>query len=399
MDNFKFDPSSTFAKIKVIGIGGAGSNAVNRMIDDMIDYIDYYVLNTDAQALSTSRCKNQIALGKEYTKGLGAGGDPEVGKKAALQDIDDIKELVKDTNLVFIAAGMGGGTGTGAAPVVAKAAKDAGALTIAIVTRPFDFEGESRKVKAIKGINELKSCVDAYIIVSNNSLMNSNGNRPLGEAFAESDRVLSQSVKTITDLIVLPGIINLDFADVKNTLKDKGLTMIGFGMGAGEKKSIEAATNAFSSPLLEASIKGAHSAIINVIGGHGVTLADASDAVDYIREVAGNNLNIIFGVQQNPKLEDEMLVSIIATEFDSEYSYDDNKSLITNRVKPESTKEISSSTPGEKEAIEVNEEESILPSFLDEIRKKSSEEKHLVEDETNENDEEIKDLEKEEMIN
>ncbi len=400
MENFNFDPSSTFAKIKVIGIGGAGSNAVNRMIDDMIDYIDYYVMNTDAQALSTSRCKNQIALGKEYTKGLGAGGDPEVGKKAALQDIDDIKELVKDTNLVFIAAGMGGGTGTGAAPVVAKAAKDAGALTIAIVTRPFDFEGESRKVKAIKGINELKSCVDAYIIVSNNSLMNSNGNRPLGEAFAESDRVLSQSVKTITDLIVLPGIINLDFADVKNTLKDKGLTMIGFGMGAGEKKSIEAATNAFSSPLLEASIKGAHSAIINVIGGHGVTLADASDAVDYIREVAGNNLNIIFGVQQNPKLEDEMLVSIIATEFDSEYSYDDNKSLITNRVKTESTKEVSSPTTGEKAKVEVNEEESILPSFLDEIRKKTGEDKHILEEEKlEENEEEIKDLEKEEMIN
>ncbi|HBD05918.1 MAG TPA: cell division protein FtsZ [Firmicutes bacterium] len=399
MDNFNFDPSSTFAKIKVIGIGGAGSNAVNRMIDDMIDYIDYYVMNTDAQALSTSRCKNQIALGKEYTKGLGAGGDPEVGKKAALQDIDDIKELVKDTNLVFIAAGMGGGTGTGAAPVVAKAAKDAGALTIAIVTRPFDFEGESRKVKAIKGINELKSCVDAYIIVSNNSLMNSNGNRPLGEAFAESDRVLSQSVKTITDLIVLPGIINLDFADVKNTLKDKGLTMIGFGMGAGEKKSIEAATNAFSSPLLEASIKGAHSAIINVIGGHGVTLADASDAVDYIREVAGNNLNIIFGVQQNPKLEDEMLVSIIATEFDSEYSYDDNKSLITNRVKPESNKEVSSPVVGEKTTIEVNEEESILPSFLDEIRKKTGEEKSITDEEREDNEEEINDLEKEEMIN
>ncbi len=207
MGNFKFDPSSTFARIKVIGIGGAGSNAVNRMIDDMKNSIDYIVMNTDAQALSTSCCKNQFVLGEDITRGLGAGGNPEVGKKAALADLEKIKEMVSNTDLVFIAAGMGGGTGTGAAPVVAKAAMEAGALTIAVVTRPFDFEGQQRKVKAIEGINELKKYVDSYIVVSNNSLMNTNGDRPIGEAFAESDRILSQSVKTITDLIILPGLM------------------------------------------------------------------------------------------------------------------------------------------------------------------------------------------------
>lgn len=395
MGEFSFDPSQTYAKIKVIGVGGAGSNAVNRMIDDMSNSIDYYVMNTDAQALSTSRCKNQIVLGMDITHGLGAGGVPQVGKDAALQDLDKIKELVKDTNLVFIAAGMGGGTGTGAAPVIAKAAKEAGALTIAIVTRPFDFEGQSRKVKAIQGINELKSCVDAYIIVSNNSLMNSNGNRPIGEAFAESDRVLSQSVKTITDLIILPGLINLDFADIRNTLTNKGLAMIGFGMGSGEKKSIDAASNSFASPLLETSIKGAHSAIINITGGKDVTLAEASDAIDYIKEVAGSNINIIFGVQQNPNLEDTMLVSIIATDFDSDYENIDNKSLTASRAKNEGKETPAPLNPVLK-PIEIKEEESILPSFLNDIIKNT--EGVSIDNSNRSEENQNEDLEEEDMI-
>lgn len=395
MGEFSFDPSQTYAKIKVIGVGGAGSNAVNRMIDDMSNSIDYYVMNTDAQALSTSRCKNQIVLGMDITHGLGAGGVPQVGKDAALQDLDKIKELVKDTNLVFIAAGMGGGTGTGAAPVIAKAAKEAGALTIAIVTRPFDFEGQSRKVKAIQGINELKSCVDAYIIVSNNSLMNSNGNRPIGEAFAESDRVLSQSVKTITDLIILPGLINLDFADIRNTLTNKGLAMIGFGMGSGEKKSIDAASNSFASPLLETSIKGAHSAIINITGGKDVTLAEASDAIDYIKEVAGSNINIIFGVQQNPNLEDTMLVSIIATDFDSDYENIDNKSLTASRAKTDSKEAPAPLNPVLK-PIEIKEEESILPSFLNDIIKNT--EGVSIDNSNRSEENQNEDLEEEDMI-
>lgn len=256
MQEFNFDAYESYAKIVVIGVGGAGNNAVNQMIEEKIANIDFWVVNTDAQALATSRAEHKYVLGKDYTKGLGAGGNPEIGKNAAESSLDDLKEIVAGANMVFIAAGMGGGTGTGAAPVIARIAKESGALTVAIVTRPFTFEGNNRKVKAVEGLNELKKEVDSIIIVSNDKLMMINGNKSIAEAFAESDRVLAQSVKTITDLILLPGLINLDFADVKATLMDKGVALIGFGMGSGERKAMEAATNAIASPLLEASIKG-----------------------------------------------------------------------------------------------------------------------------------------------
>lgn len=371
MNDFEFDPFESYAKIVVIGVGGAGSNAVNKMLEDKSESISYWVFNTDAQALSTSPCEHRLVLGKNTTRGLGAGGNPSVGKEAALDSIDDIKEIVSGANMVFIAAGMGGGTGTGAAPIVAKVAREAGALTLAIVTRPFDFEGQSRKVKAIEGINDLKQNADSIIIISNNSLMNSNGDRPFSDAFSESDRVLGQCVKTITDLIILPGIINLDFADIKNTLANKGMAMIGFGMGEGEKKSIEAATNAFSSPLLEASIRGAHTAIINISGGPGVTLNDASEAVEYIREAAGNNINIIFGVQQNPQLKDSMLVSVIATDFDAEY--DETKpSLVTTRSQLDNSKAVEKKTNTPVINPHVDDEKNILPDFLENLRKKQN---------------------------
>lgn len=371
MDDFELDAFESYAKIVVIGVGGAGSNAVNQMLEEKIANIEFWVFNTDAQALATSKAENRLVLGRQTTRGLGAGGDPQVGREAALDSVDDIKRVIEGANMVFIAAGMGGGTGTGAAPVVAKLAKDAGALTVAIVTRPFTFEGNSRKVKAVEGITELKSAVDSIIIVSNDKLMFMNGSRPISEAFNESDKVLAQSVKTITDLILLPGLINLDFADVRSTLKDKGVALIGFGMGSGEHKAEEASSSAIASPLLEASVKGAHSAIINITGGKSVTLDEAQEAVNYITEAAGNNVNIIFGVQQNPELNDQMLISVIATEFDEEYDYSQPTNMFVSRTKQTQTtnndgenQENSNGQNLEESKQVKNPDEDILPNFL-----------------------------------
>lgn len=371
MDDFELDAFESYAKIVVIGVGGAGSNAVNQMLEEKIANIEFWVFNTDAQALATSKAENRLVLGRQTTRGLGAGGDPQVGREAALDSVDDIKRVIEGANMVFIAAGMGGGTGTGAAPVVAKLSKDAGALTVAIVTRPFTFEGNSRKVKAVEGITELKSAVDSIIIVSNDKLMFMNGSRPISEAFNESDKVLAQSVKTITDLILLPGLINLDFADVRSTLKDKGVALIGFGMGSGEHKAEEASSSAIASPLLEASVKGAHSAIINITGGKSVTLDEAQEAVNYITEAAGNNVNIIFGVQQNPELNDQMLISVIATEFDEEYDYSQPTNMFVSRTKQTQTTNNDGETqensngqnPEESKQVK-NPDEDILPNFL-----------------------------------
>lgn len=371
MDDFELDAFESYAKIVVIGVGGAGSNAVNQMLEEKIANIEFWVFNTDAQALATSKAENRLVLGRQTTRGLGAGGDPQVGREAALDSVDDIKRVIEGANMVFIAAGMGGGTGTGAAPVVAKLAKDAGALTVAIVTRPFTFEGNSRKVKAVEGITELKSAVDSIIIVSNDKLMFMNGSRPISEAFNESDKVLAQSVKTITDLILLPGLINLDFADVRSTLKDKGVALIGFGMGSGEHKAEEASSSAIASPLLEASVKGAHSAIINITGDKSVTLDEAQEAVNYITEAAGNNVNIIFGVQQNPELNDQMLISVIATEFDEEYDYSQPTNMFVSRTKQtqatnndgETQENSNGQNPEESKQVK-NPDEDILPNFL-----------------------------------
>jgi cell division protein FtsZ len=370
------DAFESYVKILVIGVGGGGSNAVNEMVDDELKSIDFWVFNTDAQALATSKSPNRFVLGEEVTKGLGAGGNPDVGKNAAESSSEKIKEIISGYDMVFIACGEGGGTGTGAAPVVAKIAKDLGALTVAIVTRPFTFEGASRLKKATAGISLLKENVDSLIIVSNDKLMFMNGKRALKDAFNESDKVLSQSVKTITDLILLPGVINLDFADVRNTLQAKGLAMIGFGMGKGDTKARDAATAAISSPLLEASIKGAKSAIVNITGGDGVTLNEAQEAVQYITEVAGGDVNIIFGVQTNPQFDDTMLVSVIATEFDEEM-YNDNLSIITSRTGaplnqndlPEVESVNENSTQGKNSVSDFSEEDDILPSFFAKVKK------------------------------
>ena len=354
-EEVNLDAFESVAKIVVIGCGGGGCNAVNQMVKENLLGVTFYAFNTDAQALANAKAEHKLVLGKNYTKGLGAGGDPLKGRKAAESSIDEIRNVVSGANMVFIAAGMGGGTGTGAAPVVAKVSKESGALTIAIVTRPFSFEGERRKKNSIDGINELKKYVDAFIIVSNDKLMVMNGTRPCLEAFAEADSVLVQAVKTITDLIVLPGIINLDFADVRATLESKGLAMIGFGSAKGAKKAHDAAQNALSSPLLEASIKGAHSILVNVTVGKNVSLDEVKEAIDYITSSADNNPNIIFGVQNNLDLNDEMMLSIVATEFDSSIdplSEDSLKNFIHSINKDEE---------------EEDEEDDVLPSFLNKI--------------------------------
>ena len=361
MDLDNFEP---VARIVVIGVGGAGNNAVNRMIDDNISNVEFYVLNTDKQALATSKAPNRVVLGEEVTSGLGAGGNPSVGKEAANQSKETIRALVKGADLVFIAAGMGGGTGTGAAPVVASVAKEEGALTVAIVTRI---------ANSVTGLNDLKDAVDAIIIVSNDKLLSAAGKAPIGEAFAESDRILAQSVRTVTDLILLPAVINLDFADVRSTLKGAGITLIGFGTGSGPNKAEEAAENAINSPLLEASISGARKVIVSVTCGANVSLFDSQECVNRITESAGANVDVMFGVSINPQLDDTILVSVIASDFSEEYDFTSVPKFTPLRREEvgkgvDSTRQKQIASLVEKGDIKEEEEEDIqkkiLPNFL-----------------------------------
>ncbi|QIK57407.1 cell division protein FtsZ [Erysipelothrix sp. HDW6A] len=307
---------NSVAKIKVIGVGGAGNNAVNRMVDEGMKGVEFYVANTDLQVLKTSPVVNRIELGKEITKGLGAGANPEVGRKAAVESESEIREAVKGADMVFVTAGLGGGTGTGASPLVAKIAQEEGALVVGIVTKPFTFEGPRRGRQASEGLEELKAYVDSLIIVSNNQLLEVIGRIPFQEAFKEADNVLRQGVQTITDLIAVPAMINLDFADVRSVMQGQGSALIGIGMSQGENKSIEAAQKAITSPLLEAQIAGARNAIVNVTGGDSISIHDASEAVEYIREAAGSDIDIIFGVAINENIGDAIIVTVIATGFD-----------------------------------------------------------------------------------
>ena len=370
MDLDNFEP---VARIVVIGVGGAGNNAVNRMIDDNISNVEFYVLNTDKQALATSKAPNRVVLGEEVTSGLGAGGNPSVGKEAANQSKETIRAIVKGADLVFIAAGMGGGTGTGAAPVVASVAKEEGALTVAIVTRPFTFEGKTRIANSVTGLNDLKDAVDAISIVSNDKLLSAAGKAPIGEAFAESDRILAQSVRTVTDLILLPAVINLDFADVRSTLKGAGITLIGFGTGSGPNKAEEAAENAINSPLLEASISGARKVIVSVTCGANVSLFDSQECVNRITESAGANVDVMFGVSINPQLDDTILVSVIASDFSEEYDFTSVPKFTPLRREEvgkgvDSTRQKQIASLVEKGDIKEEEEEDIqkkiLPNFL-----------------------------------
>lgn len=304
------------AKIKVFGIGGAGCNAVNRMVEEDVRGVEFFVVNTDLQVLNISKAKNKIILGEITTKGLGAGADPEVGLKAALESEDVIREALKDTDMVFITAGLGGGTGTGAAPLFAKIAKENKILTIGIVTKPFSFEGRKRMDQALRGLEELRQNVDSLIIVSNNQLLEAVGRIPFIEAFREADNVLRQGVQTITDLIAVPAMINLDLNDVRTVMEGQGSALIGIGLAQGDNKAQQAAAMAITSPLLEAQIRGARNAIVNVTGGESITLYDANEAVAFIREAAGEDIDIIFGVAVNETLGDRIIVTVIATGFD-----------------------------------------------------------------------------------
>ena len=307
------------AKIKVIGCGGGGCNAVNRMIESGVKGVEFIVANTDLQVLNASKATTKLQIGESITGGLGAGANPEVGREAAIESKEQIKEALKDADMVFVTCGMGGGTGTGAAPVIAEIAKELGALTVAIVTKPFRFEGKIRMEQALVGIEELRKHVDTLIVIPNDRLKDIiDRSTPMLEAFKEVDNVLHRGVQSISDLIAVSGLVNLDFADVKAVMADRGNALIGIGLGIGENRAIEAAKQAVSSPLLETSINGATDAIINVTGGTTLTLFEAEDAAEVVRQSANTDINIIFGAVINENLNEEVIVTVIATGFDED---------------------------------------------------------------------------------
>lgn len=304
------------AKIKVIGVGGAGNNAVNRMLDAGINSAEYYVVNTDSQILMLSPCENKIQIGGALTKGLGAGADPEVGRAAAEETKDALTEAIKGTDLLFITAGMGGGTGTGAAPVIAKIARDMKILTIAVVTEPFSFEGKKRMENTAKGLDNLKKYVDTLIVIPNDKIKTVVAkNTPMTEAFRVADEILKQSIKGLTELIVNPALINLDFADVKTILKDKGIAHLGVGVAKGDNRIIEAVRVGVNCPLLETTIEGARGVILNIVGGQDLTLDEVTDAAELVKSVVDASANIIFGARIDPNVQDEVEITVIATSF------------------------------------------------------------------------------------
>ena len=305
------------AKIKVIGLGGGGGNAINRMVESGVKGVEFIAANTDLQVLNTSKADVKIQIGATLTDGLGAGGKPEIGKESAVESKKEIEDALSGADMVFITAGMGGGTGTGAAGVVAEIAQGLGALTVAIVTKPFSFEGKRRMENALKGIEELKKHVDTLIIIPNDKLREIiDKSTPMLEAFKEVDNVLRRGVQSISDLIAVVGLVNLDFADVKAVMEKSGRAIIGIGIGMGEDRALEAAKQAVSSPLLETSIEGATDAIINITGGVNLTLFEAEQAAEVVRSASNTDINTIFGSVINENLNDEVIVTVIATGFD-----------------------------------------------------------------------------------
>jgi len=308
----KTNDAESAAKIIVVGVGGAGNNAVNRMIDEQIDGVDFVGVNTDKQALQLCKATRLLQIGEKLTKGLGAGAKPEIGEKAAEESAEEISAALQGADMVFVTCGMGGGTGTGAAPVVAKLAKEMGILTVGVVTKPFRFEAKARMVNALNGIERIKEHVDTLIVIPNDKLLEIVDKRTtMPEALKKADEVLQQAVQGITDLINLPAIINLDFADVQTVMKDKGIAHIGIGEGKGDSKALDAVKMAVESPLLETTITGATHVIINVSGD--ISLADASDAAGYVQELAGEDVNIIFGAMYDDSKSDACTITVIAT--------------------------------------------------------------------------------------
>jgi cell division protein FtsZ len=318
----EFDTTQeSMANIKVIGVGGGGNNAVNRMIEHGVQGVDFIAVNTDAQALNLSKAEIRMQIGGKLTRGLGAGANPEVGKKAAEESKEQIQEALRGADMVFVTAGMGGGTGTGAAPVIAQVAKELGALTVGVVTRPFTFEGRKRATQAAAGIAALKENVDTLIVIPNDRLLEIvDKNTPMLEAFREADNVLRQGVQGISDLIAVPGLINLDFADVKTIMSNKGSALMGIGVGTGESRAAEAAKRAISSPLLETSIDGAQGVLMNITGGTNLSLYEVQEAADIVASASDLEVNMIFGSVINENLKDEIVVTVIATGFDDSIS-------------------------------------------------------------------------------
>ncbi|WP_100330830.1 cell division protein FtsZ [Bacillus xiapuensis] len=313
----EFDTNlDSLATIKVIGVGGGGNNAVNRMIEHGVQGVEFIAVNTDAQALNLSKAEIKMQIGSKLTRGLGAGANPEVGKKAAEESKEQIEEALRGADMVFVTAGMGGGTGTGAAPVIAQIAKDLGSLTVGVVTRPFTFEGRKRATQAAGGIESMKAAVDTLIVIPNDRLLEIvDKSTPMLEAFREADNVLRQGVQGISDLIATPGLINLDFADVKTIMSNKGSALMGIGVASGENRAAEAAKKAISSPLLETSIDGAQGVIMNITGGTNLSLYEVQEAADIVASASDQEVNMIFGSVINDNLKDEIVVTVIATGF------------------------------------------------------------------------------------
>lgn len=327
----KIDEFEGEARIIVIGVGGAGNNAVNRMIEENIGGVEFVGVNTDSQALTLCKAPVAIQIGEKLTKGLGAGAKPEIGKKAAEESADMIQDVIKDADMVFVTCGMGGGTGTGAAPVIAKMAKDKGILTVGVVTKPFKFEGKPRMKNALAGIEELQKSVDTLIMIPNQKLLQIVDKKTtIPDAFRKADEILQQAVQGITDLINVNALINLDFADVRTVMKDKGIAHIGIGYGKGDNKAEDAVKQAISSPLLETTIAGSSDIIFNITGD--ISLMDTSEAAEYVQELAGEDVNIIFGARYDENMADEVVITVIATGLEAPEA---GAETTTSRTKPQ----------------------------------------------------------------
>ncbi|WP_017727216.1 cell division protein FtsZ [Halalkalibacterium ligniniphilum] len=366
------------AQIKVIGVGGGGSNAVNRMIENGLQGVDFIAVNTDAQALHLSKAEAKLQLGGKLTRGLGAGANPDIGKKAAEESREQIEEVLRGADMVFITAGMGGGTGTGAAPVIAEVAKEIGALTVGVVTRPFTFEGRKRQTQAIAGIGALKEKVDTLIVIPNDRLLEIvDKNTPMLEAFREADNVLRQGVQGISDLIAVPGLINLDFADVKTIMKDKGSALMGIGIATGENRATEAAKKAISSPLLETSVDGAQGVLMNITGGTNLSLYEVHEAAEIVSAASDAEVNMIFGSVINEDFKDEIVVTVIATGFDDNENAREQQTQrpaatkINKLQQPEKEEPAKESRFAPQQPQQSNEDTLDIPTFLRNRRRRT----------------------------
>ncbi|MEL4895775.1 cell division protein FtsZ [Crocosphaera sp. Alani8] len=356
---------NNIARIKVIGVGGGGCNAVDRMIESDLMGVEFWTMNTDAQALTHSSAPHRLQIGRKLTKGLGAGGNPSIGKEAAVESRDEIAEALEDTDLVFITAGMGGGTGTGAAAIVAEIAKEKGCLTVGVVTRPFTFEGRRRMVQAGQGIDDLQNNVDTLIIIPNNQLLQViSPETPLKQAFIAADNVLRQGVQGISDIITIPGLVNVDFADVRAVMADAGSALMGIGVGSGKSRANDAASLAISSPLLEHSIEGAKGVVFNITGGSDLSLHEVNTAAETIFDVVDPDANIIFGAVIDERVQGEVIVTVIATGFSAE-----SENTSNNQTTSTPTRNVSTPNPPKKEETPPPKPTGLdIPPFLQDRR-------------------------------